>query len=517
MSIQTHLASLSQEQREDILGKDTADVRHGAFTRKSVVHAGLVGAPADIANYQTLWKDAMDSAAIKEPDKDREVAVYVHIPFCQTKCIYCGFYQNAKNQTEEDRYVDALIEEMRREASLGKVRESKVSAVFFGGGTPSSLSPKNAERLLSCVHDTFHLTDDVEFTMEGRIHDVTEDKLTVWKEGGVNRVSLGVQSFSTELRRKLGRIETREEVLKRLETMQAYDFVTIVDLIYGLPGQTVDAWLEEVETASRAPIDGMDLYQLTSFSGSDLEKAIKRGTIAPVADIAGQADLYHAARKVLLEKGYERLSLVHWRLGVRERSRYNTMAKTGAIILPYGCGAGGNVGGLSFMQNRKLDDYLKKVERGEKPIMMMGHQVDEPLRSAHDIIIRDLEQGVVDMGELSSLDGRLMELTMILSAWRRKGLIEKGQGARWKLTPDGEFWYVTMTQILVEMMQIALTGGQSSMVDHMRRLAVKGEIPKEMMQELGSMPDEVKRRMLAKIKDMPEMQAVYKELSATLS
>lgn len=286
--------------------------------------------------------------------------------------------------------------------------------MFFGGGTPTSLSPTNAGRLLAAVREQFHLAPDAEVTMEGRVHDLVPEKIEAWLAGGVNRISLGVQSFDTALRRRVGRIDAREEVLRRLALLRREDVTIIADLIYGLPEQDLASWLADIRTLAEADVDGMDLYQLNIFPGSDLEKALRTGRVLACADLAGQADLYLAARDQLLAEGTERLSFFHWRRHRRERSRYNTMVKSGAVVYPFGCGAGGNFGGLSFMQQRELSAYQQMVSRGEKPIMMMAHQLDEREQRLCDSLVSDLEKGFVDFRRLTMLDSRLEALEYAL-------------------------------------------------------------------------------------------------------
>ncbi|MGN0950092.1 MAG: hypothetical protein ACI4OH_05040 [Mitsuokella sp.] len=197
----------------------------------------------------------------------------------------------------------------------------------------------------------------------------------------------------------------------------------------------------------------MDLYQLNIFPGGDLEKALQSGKIPACADIAGQADLYIAARDFLMGEGIERLSLCHWRRHKREHSRYNTMAKTGAVVYPFGCGAGGNFGGLTFMQQRRLQAYSQAVRAGRKPIMMMAHQVERKLQQTSDTVIANLETGFLDFRQLCLADSRLEELEIVLDLWKKRGLMQEDLGIC-RLTKTGEFWYISLTQSLVECMQV---------------------------------------------------------------
>ncbi|MFV0635795.1 heme anaerobic degradation radical SAM methyltransferase ChuW/HutW [Mitsuokella sp. WILCCON 0060] len=449
MFLKKYLDSLEKEKREVLLGRETQDPLHEAFRAKRVVHAGLLGEPVPKGQGQETWAKAMEEPA----DASRQHAVYIHIPFCQTKCLYCGFFQNVSRQSAEDEYIDDLLTEMRRDAQKKQLQTAKIDSVYIGGGTPTSLSPANVTRLLQGIHESFHLAADCELTLEGRIHDLVPEKIDAWLKGGVNRISLGVQSFDTAIRRRVGRLDTREEVLRRLKLLKEHDVTVIVDLIYGLPGQTKELWLDDIKTLLTTDVDGMDLYQLNIFPGGDLEKALQSGKIPACADIAGQADLYIAARDFLMGEGIERLSLCHWRRHKREHSRYNTMAKTGAAIYPFGCGAGGNFGGLTFMQQRKLQAYSQAVRAGRKPIMMMAHQVEQKLQQTSDTVIANLETGFLDFRQLCLTDSRLEELEIVLDLWKKRGLMQEDLGIC-RLTKAGEFWYISLTQSLIECMQV---------------------------------------------------------------
>ena len=389
MELTRYLAELSEKKREVLLGKPTHDALHCAFDGKRVVHAGLLGEPIASDEQQGKYYESL----LKKAARNRKHAVYIHIPFCQTRCLYCGFYQNASRQEVEDAYLEYLLGEIEAEAASPQLQGTEIDAVFIGGGTPISLSAANAARLLQVVQESFTLAKDCEVTLEGRIHDLVPEKIAAWLQHGVNRISLGVQSFSTTLRQRIGRIDSREEVLQRLKLLKQYDVTVIVDLIYGLPGQDMEMWMADLKTLAEADVDGMDLYQLNIFPGGPLDKAVKNGLVPPCADIGGQADMYVAARDYLLGQGVERLSLCHWRRHKRERSLYNTLAKAGAEVYAFGCGAGGHFGGITWMNQRGLDAYQADRGQGKKPLMMIAHQVEEKLGQICDELIRNLELG----------------------------------------------------------------------------------------------------------------------------
>lgn len=450
MELEQYLSGLTEEKRAVLLGRETGDPLHEAFASKRVVHAGLMGEPVAKRDQQAVWQRILDEPA----DRSRQHAVYIHIPFCQTRCLYCGFFQNLGSREQEDEYVDLLIEEMYRESHRRQFFGTPIDSVYLGGGTPTSLSAENAERLLAAVRENFNLTSTCEFTIEGRVHDLVPEKIRAWLDGGVNRVSLGVQSFDTNVRRQMGRLDSREEVLARLAEIRRFDVAVIADLIYGLPGQTMDVWLDDVKTLAATGVDGIDLYQLNTFPGGRLEQAVKTGKVPAPATIAEQADMYIAAREYLADAGFSRLSLCHWSRGSRERSLYNTMAKTGAVVYPFGCGAGGKAGGFTFMQQRQLAPYTAMVCQQQKPIMMMAAQAEKNLQEAANRIVAGFEQGYIDFRSLSASNHLVAGLKPVLSLWERRGLGSFSHDGMYRLTPAGEFWYISLTQSLLECLQV---------------------------------------------------------------
>ena len=139
-------------------------------------------------------------------------ALYLHIPFCNLRCSYCSFYRNPFEAEQVEKYVQALLAELEHLEQQGVFAKQKLEAVFFGGGTPSVLSPQQVSAILQKIHSVAKLTEDCELTFESSIYDLDADKLNACLDGGINRFSFGVQSFDTQLRRSLGRLNTKEEV-----------------------------------------------------------------------------------------------------------------------------------------------------------------------------------------------------------------------------------------------------------------------------------------------------------------
>ena len=455
MSLASFFESIPEKQRNLQLGLACDNPMSGAFPHKRVVHAGLNGTLISPKESQSVWDTVMRGA----PKRGQMQCAYIHIPFCKTKCTYCGFFKNGTSQSIEDNYIDGLIGELKLASESPRLKDGLIHAVFIGGGTPTSLSPTNSERLLKAIKEYLPLANDYELTLEGRIHDLIPENLEVWMNNGVNRMSIGIQSFNTEVRQMVGRLDTKETVLERLAALKAYGQCSVViDLIYGLPGQTMEVWEQDLADLVKSGVDGADLYQLNVFDGSDLNRDIASGKVPPAATTAMQGDMFEFGRTYLEARAYRRLSAAHWSANNRERSLYNILAKAGVPMFPFGSGAGGNVDGYGMMLHRALKPYEDMVSRGEKPFMALMKQSD--LQPFINQVVSQLEQGYLNINTLVDMDSRLDELNWLYKLWEERGLVSYN-GLLYKLTSAGEFWTVNITQSTLEAMEYILTGKNS--------------------------------------------------------
>lgn len=455
MSLASFFESIPEKQRNLQLGLAGDNSMSGAFPHKRVVHAGLNGTLISPKESQNVWDTVMKGA----PKKGQMQCAYIHIPFCKTKCTYCGFFQNGTSQSIEDNYIDGLIGELKLASESPRLKDGLIHAVFIGGGTPTSLSPANSERLLKAIKEYLPLANDYELTLEGRIHDLIPENLEVWMNNGVNRMSIGIQSFNTKVRQMVGRLDTKETVLERLAALKAYGQCSVViDLIYGLPGQTMKVWEQDLADLVKSGVDGADLYQLNVFDGSDLNRDIASGKVPPAATTSMQGDMFEFGRTYLETRAYRRLSAAHWSANNRERSLYNILAKAGVPMFPFGSGAGGNVDGYGMMLHRALKPYEDMVSRGEKPFMALMKQSD--LQPFVNQVVSQLEQGHLNINTLVAMDSRLDELNWLYKLWQERGLVSYN-GLLYKLTSAGEFWTVNITQSTLEAMEYIITGKNS--------------------------------------------------------
>ncbi len=425
--------------------KQGKDPLRQAYEKRMAMHAGMRGqavdAPHEVA---TLFSQLQDM-----PRKGKTSA-YIHIPFCETKCVYCGFYNLGYREELSSVYVDALIAEMQQESETLAVGKSPVHALYLGGGTPTSLEARDLKRLLVAAKTYLPLANDCEITVEGRIHNFDQEKMEACLDGGTNRFSLGVQSFDTTSRQQLGRVCSREEVFKALEILHSMDnSVVVVDLIYGLPGQSLQDWEEEIRTFLETNLDGVDLYQLSVYPSSTLRKKLDTGELPPVATIGEQGAMFAAGVAIMEGAAARRLSIAHWGVGLRERNIYNIFAKSKYHCLAFGAGGGGFLHGHSYYINNDYKSYMQARKEGRKDIIHMSR----PLSGTRitQCIIPQMEQGYLHLGRLAKetgIHGKSI-LAPYLERCEQAGLITR-ESDLVRLTVAGQFWHANVAQGIVE-------------------------------------------------------------------
>ncbi len=428
----------------------TDDPLAGAFDRKTAVHAGMSGDRAELADIPGVLE------RLRAAPRKGQAAAYVHLPYCESKCLYCGFFGGKYTKEAGAAYVEALIREVESERHFLSTTSAPINALYLGGGTPTAMQAQELTRLLRVLRSALPLANDCEITVEGRIHNFDEAKMEACLEGGANRFSLGVQSFHTEIRRRLGRIATGEEVCRRLETLASYNHAAVViDLIYGLPGQTVEHWEEDIRTFLGLPLDGVDLYQLNIFPGSALAKGIAAGSLPGTASLAEQGRFFERGVTVMQNARCRRLSMSHWGRTARERNLYNPMAKGRADCLHFGAGAGGSLHGWFMFNDSNVEEYLRRCNSGEKPVAMLTAPPEdlEVLR----VILGQMEHCRLNLDDLSAVlarapararsDARVL-YAPLLDNWKEAGLV--AQDGPWvELTLAGQFWQVNLSQALI--------------------------------------------------------------------
>jgi oxygen-independent coproporphyrinogen-3 oxidase len=287
-------------------------------------------------------------------------AAYVHVPFCAHRCSYCDFAIAVGHDDLRDRYVEALAAEI---ATLG--RPQPVDTLFLGGGTPSHLTAGQLERLLGTLLRWLPPRPGHEFSVEANPDSLDRDKVKVLADHGVNRVSLGAQSFHPHLLRALGRDHAPDEIPRAVERARARIDNVSLDLIFGVPGQTLAEWDADLRRALELQPDHIATYGLTYEAGTPLWKERRRGAVRPL-DEEAELGLYSHAIDTLEAAGFEHYELSNFARPGR-RCRHNGVYWANGAYFGFGMGAARYVNGRRELNTRSLPTYLRRALAGEAP------------------------------------------------------------------------------------------------------------------------------------------------------
>ena len=293
--------------------------------------------------------------------------LYIHIPFCVKKCAYCDFLSGPAGEQEREDYVNLLAEEIRNCSDA--VKDYEVVSIFFGGGTPSLLTGEQMERLMDVIRETFTLGQDAEITMEMNPGTVEEEKLRKYKEAGVNRLSIGLQSVNDEELRLLGRIHTYEEFLEAYHMARDCGFANLnVDLISAIPGQTVESWRHTLEKVIALHPEHISAYSLILEEGTPFYKKYveeENEEEPKLPDEDAERQMYWDTETLMEKNGYHRYEISNYakegcacrhNLGYWERVPYLGFGIGAASLVP-----GELIGKLDLEERRNQ----KKEKRGK--------------------------------------------------------------------------------------------------------------------------------------------------------
>lgn len=288
--------------------------------------------------------------------KDRKrLGIYIHIPFCVRKCRYCGFLSfDRYNQEVEGRYLSALFSEIERQCP--EYREYEVDTIFIGGGTPTVIPADQIVRVIECIKQSFKVRDNAEITMESNPGTVSLQSLAQYRKAGVNRLSIGVQSFRDDILRALGRIHTAEEARNAFQMARKAGFENInLDLMFSIPGLTEEIWEQTLQEAAALSPEHLSFYSLQLEEGTEFYRLYKEGRLE-IADDETDRRMYHTAVRFLKEAGY-----CHYEISNAARPgfecRHNLKYWSMEEYLGLGLGASSFTGGRRFSNPSSLELY----------------------------------------------------------------------------------------------------------------------------------------------------------------
>jgi len=379
------------------------------------------------------------------------LGLYVHVPFCSAICNYCNFNRGLFDADLKNRYVEAVVREIAEaglkactttatgtsNTDVGQAfRPAAADTIFFGGGTPSLLEPDEIARIVAACESAFEVSPDREVTMEANPESVSAARLAAFRRAGVNRLSIGVQSFRDDELRRLSRLHSVDRARAAVGEARAAGFDNLsLDLMMWLPGQSVSEWLESVDAAIAVAPEHLSLYMLEVYPNAPLRDAMARArwSQAPDEDVAA---MYIEAMTRLEDAGLEQYEISNVARPGR-RSRHNLKYWTDGEWLGFGPGAHSTRDGVRWKNTASTEEYVDHVTRGASIVVDVRRLTpDERLGDALFTGLR-----LVD-----GIDGNAIQTRYGVDVWRRYGkdlepFIEVGclrrDGARLSLTRQG--------------------------------------------------------------------------------
>jgi putative oxygen-independent coproporphyrinogen III oxidase len=327
--------------------------------------------PGTLPEGEPVPEDGSLPASTTRGFGDAPFGVYVHVPFCRTRCGYCDF--NTYTATElgggasQAAYPDLVTQEIGLAARVLPTVNTQVSAVFFGGGTPTLLAPGQLGRIIATIDDSFGLAADAEVTVEANPETVGPAELAQLRAEGVTRLSFGMQSAVPHVLRVLDREHAPGRPADCVRWARAAGFEHVsLDLIYGTPGESDDDWRRSLTAAAEAGPDHVSAYALIVEDGTRLAAKVRRGEIKPPDDDA-MADRYLIADQLLGAAGFTWYELSNWATSDKAQCRHNLLYWTGGDWWGFGPGAHSHVGGVRWWNVKHPTAYAARLTAGKSP------------------------------------------------------------------------------------------------------------------------------------------------------
>ena len=355
--------------------------------------------------------------------------LYVHIPFCVRKCQYCDFLSGPSDEETKDRYIEALLKEIR---TAEHTEDYEIVSVFIGGGTPSALKAEAIASIMRTLQEQFFFCEDAEVTIEANPGTVDLEKLTIYRNVGINRLSLGLQSTDAEELKLLGRIHSYEEFLKSYEWAREAGFSNInIDLMFAIPGQTGEAWRQHLYQVAELNPEHISAYSLIIEEGTPFAE---QNLDLPDEDTEYQ--MYEDTAEILERYGYRQYEISNYaKQGYM--CRHNAGYWQRREYLGFGLGASSLYRGMRFSNTRRMQEYLKESRnpdqiRQDVTVLSRNERIEEFM-----FLGLRMTEGISEKKFEENFDVRLMDVYGdILQKYEETGFMEHIE-TKWRLTRKG--------------------------------------------------------------------------------
>ncbi|AXY26147.1 radical SAM protein [Suicoccus acidiformans] len=362
----------------------------------------------------------------------QKLGLYIHIPFCAKRCNYCAFLTFAEN----DQMIEGYVEHLIKEIALYQTDAYEVDTIYIGGGTPSHIPAEQMAKVLEAVKQYFLVSETCEVTIEMNPESVTLEKLAAYQAMGINRYSMGVQSFNDEVLAIMGRVHNRAKALDKIRLLHEASIDNFsIDLMFANPKQDVSVLTEDIETLLRMQVPHVSVYSLMFEPHTNFTKWLREGQISQVDDETDR-QMYHLIQERLIADGLEQYEISNFaRPG--KACRHNLKYWRLEDYLGLGLGASSNIGLERFTNYQNFLTYYEAIDRGERPVETLETMPLEEREKEFIMLNTRLIQGfsIKEMNQRFGIDF-LEKYQAPIAKHLATGLVEI-QGDRFKFTPYG--------------------------------------------------------------------------------
>lgn len=379
----------------------------------------------------------MEKALSSPNTESGKKSVYIHVPYCKKICSFCNMRRTI-NPVPED-YSSIVIEQIKNYGKTEYVNTSEINSVYFGGGTPTALPENQLAEILRAINKNFHLAKNAEISMETTVSELDDSKLKTLFENGLNRLSIGIQTFNNEGRKTLGRIGTGEAAAERIQAAFNAGFKNVnIDIIYNYPEETEEILKSDLRKAFALDIAGFSFYSLIIMGKSGIGKNMDKKEFTEKT-LKRDALFFTTVLNESRNAGYDFLEITKLVKPGRDNYEYIRTSHSGGDIFPVGAGAGGFVNSAAFMNPIEKLSYAKNVNNFHKVIGMNLRKSYKPVK----YFSGQLQEGIIDLSLLK--EKKLQKILPVLENLKKENLIVQAENScNFKFTDKGFFWGNTL-------------------------------------------------------------------------
>ncbi len=390
------------------------------------------------AKYTRGIKNLQKALSVSNDDNGKN-SVYIHVPYCKKICSFCSMRRTI-NPVPDD-YYKLIIKQIENYGKTEYVKTSEIGSIYFGGGTPTALPSEQLALVLQALYKNFNIKKNAEISMETTISELDEEKLKVLFDNGLNRLSIGVQTFNDTGRKILGRIGSGTVAEAMIQKAFRTGFKNVnIDIIYNYPDETEEILQSDLQRAFDLDIAGFSFYSLIVMDSSKLGHNLDKAAFT-LSTLKRDASFFITILNAARKAGYDFLEITKLVKPERDNYEYIRTTHAGGNVFPIGAGAGGFVNGAAFMNPIEKDKFEKAAENFDKTMGMLLSRTYKTVKRFSG----QLQEGIVDLSLLT--EKKIKKISPLLERLKEEGLIQKlPDSDNFKFTDKGFFWGNTIAE-----------------------------------------------------------------------